>query len=185
MLEKRDHSLVVEVAITDVVADLDAHMTSLHAPLQLAAGCIGILEWYLRERQQAAVARLAQLQGKIVHDAGDLLGLAHRSVVGEEDGGGGDHLHRDAVCVHVGEPDLGVPAVRADPAELLRAHHDHRVTLGLDLEPRSAVAEVGPAARHVVRVDVDDVPGLLRHASQPLPGWSAPQLPQVRASSEA
>ena len=43
------------------------------------------------------------------------------------------------------------------------------VTLGLDLEPRSAIAEVGPAARHVVGVDVDDVGGLLWHAPQPLP----------------
>ncbi len=173
VLEEHHHARGVQVLVADVVADLDAHMAGRQTPVEFAAGRLRVLERHLGERQQPAGRRRADVQGQVVEDAGDLQRLRAGAAVGEEDRGGGDHLDVDPVGRHVRQPHLGVPAVGADPAELLRAHHDHGVPLALDAQrgPVRAArlrAEIGPAARHVVGVDVDDA-----HRVSPCPGGTS------------
>ena len=78
--------------------------------------------------------------------------------------------------VHVGEPPLGVPALVGDVAEVPPAHHDAG-GVGVDaLEARAALAQVGPAGRQDVGVDVD-------HARGPGTASTAPHRRHVRSRS--
>ena len=55
--EEVDDAVVVEVALADVVADLDAGVPGGEAAIELGARLIGVLERHLAERDQPVTAR--------------------------------------------------------------------------------------------------------------------------------
>ena len=172
---------VVQVAVADVVADLDARVARRQAPVQLRAGRVRVLQRHLAERDQPVVAA-GDRQGQVVEDAGEFDRLVGRAVVAEEDRGRRDHLPVDAVGVHVALAQGRVPAGGVDAAELAVADHDDRLAFRLHPQPGPAVAaagrgEVRPALGYDVGVHVD------HRGHQPLPRCTSPQLPQVRAFS--
>ena len=118
MGEERDEAVVVEVAVADVVADLHAPHAVGEAALELLAGEVGVLQRHLADRHEPPVAGGAQLEQRVVEDAGALHRLLGRAAVGEQHRRGRDDLHVDAVAVHVGQAHGGVPAGRRDRPEL-------------------------------------------------------------------
>ena len=64
VLEERDHALVVEVTVADVVADLDARVPGGQAPVQLRAGRVGVLQRHLAERHAAGPAHRRRSPGR-------------------------------------------------------------------------------------------------------------------------
>ena len=52
VLQEGDDAGVVEIAVADVVADLDAAMAAGKAAIELGAGGVGVLQRHLAERQQ-------------------------------------------------------------------------------------------------------------------------------------
>lgn len=52
MLQERDDALVVQIAVTEVIADLDADMTGGQAAVEFGASRVGVLQRDLTERQQ-------------------------------------------------------------------------------------------------------------------------------------
>ena len=181
VLEERDDALVVEVAVADVVADLDARVSGGQAPVQLRAGGVGVLQGNLAERDEPLRRTGTDLQGEVVEDPGDLRGVRPAVLVAEEHRRRRHHLLGDPVGVHVRDPHGRVPAVALDPAELPRAHHDHRVPFGVDPQPgRVGPGQLRPASGNVVAVHVDSG---FHGVDQPLPGCSVPHCGQVRACS--
>ena len=198
--EERDQAVVVEVAIADVVADLHALHPGSHRPLQLPAGQVGVLQRHLADRDQPPAAASAQLQQCVVEDAGALHRLLGGAAVGEQHRGRRDHLHVDAVAVHVGKAHGGIPAGRRDRAERRAAEHHRRFVRTVTAQPRpirraEALGEVGPRLGEEVGVEVDDghtasCAGSASAASggsgsAPRPGWTHPQPGQVRADSSS
>ena len=161
VLEELHGAGVVEITLTDVVADLDPSVPGGQAAVELGAGGVGVLERNLAERDQPVAPGGDALQGEVVEDLGHLDRLAGRPLVAEEQRRRRHNLTVDAVVVHVDEPVGGIPACRADRSELGVADHDHRRPLGLQAQPRPAIAarddgEVRPTAGNDVRVHVDD-----------------------------
>ena len=69
-------AVVVEVTLTDVVADLDTGVPGREAAVELGAGGVGILERNLAERDQPVAPGGDALQGQVVEDPGHLDRLA-------------------------------------------------------------------------------------------------------------
>jgi len=134
VLEERDDARVVEIAVADVVADLDPAVPGRHGPVELAAGGVGVLQRHLAERDEPVRRLRGDLQREVVEDRGGARGGVRGLVVGEEDRGGGEHLPVDAAPVHRREPHVGVPRVVGDAAERPLAQHDRR--LGRPVDPQ-------------------------------------------------
>ena len=109
--EEVDDAVVVEVALSDMVADLDAGVPGGEAAIELGARRIGVLERHLAERDQPVAARSDALQGEIVEDPGHLDRLLGGPLVAEEQRRRRHDLTVDAVGGHVGESLGGAPAV--------------------------------------------------------------------------
>ena len=196
MLQEGDDACVIEVAVADVVADLDAEVAVHLASLDLPACGVGVLEGYLSKGKEPLGCGGTDLEREIVEDAAHLFSLDRIPAVAEEHRRRGDDLHIDAVGIHVCQPPLGIPAVGFDATKLVRAEHDRRVALGVDAEPRPLAfcrrligrGEVWPAVRNVVGMNVDGEAhgpaGWCRGAGHglghPRPGCTAAHRPQVR-----
>ena len=163
VLQEGDDACVIEVAVADVVADLDAEVAVHLASLDLPACGVGVLEGYLSKGKEPLGCGGTDLEREIVEDATYLVSLDRIPPVAEEHRRRGDDLHIDAVGIHVCQPAFGIPAVGFDATKLARAEHDHRVMLGFDSQPRPLATcrhligrgEVWPAVRNVVGVNVD------------------------------
>ena len=123
---------------------------------------------------------------------GSVFALLGRALVGEQDRGGRHQLHVDAVSVHVGHADVGVPAGRRDRAELAVSHHHGGVVRPVTSHPRPLTAEPGgkvrPRLREEVGVDVDDgheTPWSGGSGRAPRPGCTHPHESHVRAASSS
>jgi hypothetical protein len=186
VLEERDDARVVEVAVADVVADLDAAVPGLDGPVELAAGGVGVLQRHLAERDEPLRCLGRDLQREVVEDRRGGGGGVRGLVVGEEDGGGGEHLPVDAVAVHRREPHVGVPRVVGDAAERPVAQHDRRLGRPVDPQRRlvARAGQRGPPVGHVVGVDVGDGvhtpiigrPAPIRHRRTALLGYCGRSL---------
>ena len=75
-LQELDDAVVVEVALADVVADLDAGVAGGEAAIELGARRVGILERHLAERDQPVAAVGDALQRQVVEDPRHLDRLA-------------------------------------------------------------------------------------------------------------
>ena len=199
MGEERDEAIVVEVTVTDVVADLHALHPVGEAALELLARQVGVLQRDLADRHEPAVAGRAQLEEGVVEDAGALHRLLGGATVGEQHRRRRHHLDVDAVAIHVGKAHRRVPAGRRHRTELPVADHDGGPVGAVAPHPRpvrraEALVEVGPGLREEVGVEIDDHNDLSRGVASgasggsgiaPRPGWTQPQPGHVRARSSS
>src|SRR6476659_8589072 len=134
VLQEGHDAFVVEVAVADVVADLNSHMTVADTAIKLGARLIGVLERYLAEREQPGV-RCRDLQPEVVEDPGDRRRFDGVSMVGEAHGCRRHYLETDIVDVHISETKLRVPRVGGDSPKLLGAQHNGGFLLVVYIKP--------------------------------------------------
>jgi hypothetical protein len=66
MLQEFQDAGIVEIFLSDVIADLDAEVSVAHAAGELLAGCVDILQGNLAERFQPAFRALAHFKGNVI-----------------------------------------------------------------------------------------------------------------------
>jgi hypothetical protein len=125
MMQEREEAFIVEVFITDVIADLHAQVSGAHRTRQLFAGGVDVLQWNLAQRPQSSFSTAAHFERNIVEHARAIQCMLRLAAIGEENRGRADHLEIDAITVHVFETDVCVPAGRGNPPEWAVAKHDH------------------------------------------------------------
>src|SRR5579872_361483 len=84
MLQEGNDAGIVEVLLSNVIADLHAQMPSTHASAQLFAGCVDVLQRNLTERLQTSLSVRAQLKRRVVKEAGAVQRVLRGPVIGEE-----------------------------------------------------------------------------------------------------
>ena len=170
-LEERQELRVVPLLAVDDRVELGAlEAEDGDRALQLVDGGLDVLH---RQRGQAgeALRALARHAGDLVVDlAGELPPLRGVEVVAEERRVDRDHLHVDALGVHVLQPLVGREAHlgRREGGALAAAHHDAHALAGLVAKAVPFLAGGGgppQRLRHQVRVDVDGPHG--RSSSRP------------------
>jgi hypothetical protein len=161
MVEKSDDSRVVEILITDVIANLHANMPGAHAASEFGAGSVNILQGHLAERAESAFAASTELQRRIIKYSSATQGMFRFTIVAKQHRRDGNDLVGYAVAIHFFQARIRIPARRRDMTEHPIADHDHSFTrLGvLDRRPiRRAESrrKIGPRFREEVCVNVDD-----------------------------
>ncbi len=199
--EEFEEGAVVEVAVAKVVADVDAVEAFPHRLGDHRAGRLGVLERHLAQRGQPAGGVRGVPRQMPVDGPAPVGGPCRFQAVAEQQRRAGQHLHVDAEPVEVGDAGGRVPQGAAHrPVLGGPGHHHSGVGAVRGAQPR-AVLKTGDPARlgaadlgEDVRVDVDDghaPPASSRRvrgrscSGQSLPGWRAPQRPQVRAAVSA
>ena len=189
MVKEGEYARVIEIFIADVIADLHAEMSGAHAASEFDARGINILQRNLAERAQSSFAASAELERRIIKQAGAVEGVLRFAVIGKKNRRGGNNLMIYAVAIHLLEADIRIPASRGDLPKNAVANHD-RGFAGLGVfDPRpigraEARREVRPRFRNEVSVNVGDWHWFFqlstRYFFAGFPGWVSPQFGHTR-----
>jgi hypothetical protein len=161
MVEEGEDSRVIEIFVTDVVANLHAQMAGAHAAGEFGAGRVNILQRDLAESAQPSFAASAELERCVVKQASAIERVLRFAIVGKKNRRGGNDLLIHTVAIHLFQADIHVPARRSDFPENAIANHDHGFAGPgvLDARPigrAKARREVRPGFREKVSVNVGD-----------------------------
>ncbi len=139
MRQERHEVVIVQVARTEMAADLHADVTGAARARGLAAGQVEVLQRDLGQRLEPIGPVGAVLQGQVVHPFGPRRGRRRRIAIAEQDGRGTDDLDVDRVALHLLDPQHRVPQCAVDRAEAAAAGHDVAVlAVRPDLQPRGS-----------------------------------------------
>jgi hypothetical protein len=124
MLQEFHDARIIEIFFSNVITDLDAEVSIVHAAVKFGASEVSVLQGNLAKRLQPAFGALAHLERNIVKQARAIQSVLCLAGVGKKDRRGGNNLHVNAVAVHVFETHVHVPARGSNVPEHAVAQHD-------------------------------------------------------------
>jgi hypothetical protein len=124
MVEESDDSRIIKIPVADVIADLNAEMSSTHAACEFDAGRVNILQRHLAERAQSSFATSAEIERCVIKYASALQSMLRFAIVGKEHGRGGNDLLSYTIAIHLFEAHVCVPTSRGDLTKHAIPDHD-------------------------------------------------------------